>query len=334
MSVIDIITERACKNPSRVAFPEATDEVMLQAVREATDRGVCIPVLVGDAAQIKEAADASQIKIDDMEIFDTTDEEKLEELITRYVATHPLASAKGMRRKSGRDSMYAALMLTAMDDCGAMFAGLNHTTGDIIMAGQLVVGMREGVETVSSIGIWEIPGYEGSEGNMLGHGDAAVSVNPTAEELASNAICAAETVQQLLGWEPRVALLSFSTDGSADHPMVDKVREAVRIANEKRPDLAIDGEFQLDAAISPKVAAKKVKRESKVAGRANFVLFPDINAGNIGVKLVQQFAKATAPGPFLLGLDRVVGDCSRGAPVAEIVGNIAACSVRAQKGDE
>jgi phosphate acetyltransferase len=125
-------------------------------------------------------------------------------------------------------------------------------------------------------------------------------------------------------------LLSFSTDGSGDHPLVDKVREAVRLANEKRPDLAIDGEFQLDAAIAPAVAAKKVQRESKVAGKANVIVWPNLDVGNIGVKLVQQFAHADAYGPILQGFSKVLSDCSRGAPVSELVGNIAISAVRAQ----
>ncbi|MCF0229452.1 MAG: phosphate acetyltransferase, partial [Parasporobacterium sp.] len=157
----------------------------------------------------------------------------------------------------------------------------------------------------------------------------AVCTKPTPAERASIAISSCETVKNLFGWEPRCAMLSFSTDGSMEHEMVDDVRESVRIANERRPDLAIDGEFQLDAAINPKVAAKKVKRESRVAGKANIIIWPDINVGNIGVKLVQQFAGADAPGPFIQGHNKIASDCSRSAPVSELVGNIVMCCVRA-----
>lgn len=333
MGVIDIVTERARQNPSRIAFPEATADKMLKAIAQSDERGICIPVMVGNPAEITSAAKEHDVCIDGIEMFDTTDEAALDTLIERYVAMNPLASVKSMKRKSGKDSLYAALMLTAVGDVDATFAGLDHTTGDVILAGQLVIGMEEGVPSVSSMGIWEIPD-DTCEGGLryMGFGDSAVCVDPTAEELAGNAICAAETMHKLLGWEPRVALLSFSTTGSADHELIDKVREAVAIAQERRPDLYIDGEFQLDAAINPGIAEKKVKRPSDVAGRANIVMFPDLNAGNIGVKLVQQFANINAPGPFLLGLKKVVGDCSRGAPVEELIGNIAVCSVRAQNG--
>ena len=158
-------------------------------------------------------------------------------------------------------------MLQALGKVDVTFAGLTHSTGDVIMAGQMVVGLQEGISTISSVGIFNIPGYEGSEGALLGFGDSAVCTNPDAEQLASIAISACDTVRSLVGWEPRCALLSYSTCGSGEGPLVDKVVEAVKTANQLRPDLAIDGEFQLDSAINPKVAAKKVKRESRVAGK-------------------------------------------------------------------
>lgn len=333
MGVIDIVMKKAQQSPARIAFPEATAEKMLQAIRQSADKNICQSVLVGVPEDIAAAARGAGVSIEDIEVFDCTDEGAVDALIERYVAGNPLASVKSMKRKSSKDPLYVALMLTSVGDVDATFAGLDHTTGDVILAGQLVVGMQDGISAVSSMGIWEIPDSD-CEGHIryMGFGDSAVCADPTAEELAGNAICAAETMQQLLGWEPRVAMLSFSTTGSADHELIDKVREAVFLANERRPDLRIDGEFQLDAAINPSVAEKKVKRASEVAGRANIVMFPDLNAGNIGVKLVQQFAGINAPGPFLLGLKKVVGDCSRGAPVEELVGNIAVCSVRAQNG--
>ena len=226
--------------------------------------------------------------------------------------------------------MYTALMMQAVGRVNVTFAGLTHSTGDVIMAGQMVVGLADGVDTVSSVGIFDIPNWEGSEGQYLGFGDSAVCANPDAEQLASIAISCCDTVSALVGWEPRAALLSYSTDGSAEGPLVEKVLEAKRIANERRPDLKIDGEFQLDSAIRPDVAAKKVRRESEVAGKANIVIWPDLNVGNVGVKLVQNFAHADAYGPMLQGFAKVVCDCSRSAPVSEIVGNVAMSCVRAQ----
>lgn len=335
VGVIDIVTEKAQQAPARIAFPEANAKKTLEAIGQARERNICKPILVGVPDEIGTTARECGISIEGIEVYDTTDEAAIESLVERYVATNPLASVKSMKRKAAKDPLYAALMLTSLGEADATFAGLDHTTGDVILAGQLVVGMAPDAQSVSSMGVWEIPDASCEGGiRYMGFGDSAVCTDPTAEELAGNAICAAETMSQLLGCEPRVALLSFSTTGSADHDLVDKVREAVAIANEKRPDLHIDGEFQLDAAINPEVAKKKVERPSEVAGKANFVMFPDLNSGNIGVKLVQQFAGINAPGPFLLGLRKVVGDCSRGAPVEELVGNIAVCSVRAQNGGE
>lgn len=219
-----------------------------------------------------------------------------------------------------------ALMLA---DADVTFAGIDYTTGDVLLAGQMIIGLKPGIATISSIGLCDIPGYEGSEGSLLAVGDSAVCTNPNAQQLASIAISACDTVKSLLDWQPRCACVSYSTLGSGQGELIDKVTEAVKIANELRPDLAIDGEFQLDAAISPSVAAKKVKRESKVAGKANVVIWPDLNVGNVAVKLIQQFGHADAYGPMLQGFKKVVCDCSRGAPVSELKGNIVISAVRA-----
>ena len=330
MDIMEKIYERAASDPQRVAFPEATEEKILLAARECVDKGLIIPVLVGDPAAIKAAAAEYKVDLTGMELFDATDETALDELVTAYYQINSMLSEKTLKRRAQRDSIYTALYLLVLDKVDAMFAGLSHTTGDIIAAGSLIVGLKDGIVTPSSIGIFKIPGYQGSEGELLAFGDSAVCVNPSPEELASIAISACDTVVELLGWEPRCALLSYSTDGSAESEMVDKVRTALKIAREKRPDLLIDGEFQLDAAINPQVAAKKVRRESAVAGKANIIIWPDLNVGNIGVKLVQNFAGADAYGPLLQGYRKIVCDCSRGAPVSELVGNIAMAAVRAQ----
>ena len=163
----------------------------------------------------------------------------------------------------------------------------------------------------------------------LAVGDSAVCTNPNAEQLASIAISACDTVRSLLDWEPRCALGCYSTRGNGQGELIDKVIEATKIANEQRPDLTIEGELQLDAAIVPAVAEKKVKGESRVAGKANVVIWPDLNVGNIAVKLIQQFGRADAYGPMLQGFQKVVCDCSRGAPVSEIKGNVVISAVRA-----
>lgn len=329
MNIMDRIYERAKAAPQRIAFPEATNEKILAAVRQSADEGICIPMLIGVPEEIESAASDAGISLDGITVIDAFDEERLERLICKYTEKFPINSAKTMKRKS-KDPMYTALMMQAVGMCDVTFAGIDHSTGDVIMAGQMVVGLQKNVSTVSSVGIFNIPGYEGGEGPLLGFGDSAVCTNPDPEELAGIAISACDTVRSLTEWEPRCALLSYSTCGSGEGPLVDKVVEAVKIANEKRPDLAIDGEFQFDSAVNPKVAAKKVKRESKVAGKANIVIWPDLNVGNVGVKLVQYIGHADAYGPMLQGFAKIVCDCSRGAPVSEIVGNIAMSCVRAQ----
>jgi phosphate acetyltransferase len=329
MNMMDTIYEKARGDRQRVAFPETEEEKILLAAREAQDNGLCRAVLVGNKADIEDYARQYGVDITDMELFDGSVEEEMEKLCEEYAAVNPMFSVKSLRRKC-RDPLYTALILEALGRIDATFAGLAHTTGDVILAGQMIVGLQEGVTTVSSIGIANLPGYEGPEGQLLAFGDSAVCVDPSEEDLASIAISACDTVKKLLGWEPRCALLSYSTTGSAESPLVEKVKNAVTVANAKRPDLKIDGEFQLDTALSPQVAAKKVTRPSEVAGKANIIIWPDIDAGNIGVKLMQIFGHADAYGPILQGFKKIVCDCSRGAPVSELVGNIAISCVNAR----
>ena len=330
MDIMSQIYEKARDSLQKIAFPEGEEQKILEAARSAADSGLCRPVLVGNREAVMAVAANYSVDISDMDLFDTADEVFMEKVFASYESYNSEMSAKAIRRK-GKSPLYAALMMQAVGMVDVTFAGLSHTTGDVIWAGQMIVGLKEGVTTVSSIGIAEIPGYEGSEGNLLVVGDSAVCANPSAEDLAGIAVSACETAQAVLGWEPRCALVSFSTTGSAENELVDKVRNAVTMAQELAPQYKIDGEFQLDAAIVPEIAAKKVNRPSEVAGKANVIIWPDLNVGNVGVKLLQQFAKADAYGPLLQGFRKIVCDCSRSAPVSELVGNIAISAVRAQE---
>jgi phosphate acetyltransferase len=213
-----------------------------------------------------------------------------------------------------------AVLMEAIGEADCAVAGLVHTTGEVILAAQMMLGMQEGIETVSSWGVWSIPGFQGADGELLVHADCAVVPDPTPNELADIAISSADTTRALLDLEPRVALLSFSTKGSAQHEKVDRVLEALEIVHKRRPDLLIDGELQVDAAIIPAVAARKMQDVGPVAGRANILIFPDLNAGNIGVKLVQIFGHADAYGPLLQGFAKPITDLSRGHTVDNIVG--------------
>lgn len=329
MSVLDQIYLRAKENPRKVAFPEAMNEKMMQAAYETGKEGYIIPMLVGSGSEIREAARERGYEESVFTIVDISEEEYKKTLIDKYVALpQTILKEKALNRRM-QNPLYYAMVMQAVEEADVTFAGIDNTTGDVLLAGQMIIGLKEGISTVSSIGLCDIPGFSGSEGSLLAIGDSAVCTNPDANQLADIAISACDTVRALLEWEPRCAMVSYSTLGSGQGELIDKVVEAVRLANEKRPDLAIDGEFQFDAAISPAVAEKKVKRESKVAGKANVVIWPDLNVGNVGVKLIQQFGHADAYGPMLQGFNKVVCDCSRGAPVSEIKGNIVISAVRA-----
>jgi phosphate acetyltransferase len=330
MDLMEQVRAKAAADVQKVAFFEGDDAKIMQTVGELTKAGLAECYVIGEKATLEQVAADNGVSLEDVHIVDLDDAEANEEFAQRFEAAPDCPfKSKAIRRRAKRP-MDRALMMQRIGDVDITFGGISCSTGDVIIGGQTIVGLADGIDTISSCGIFNIPGWEGSEGHLLGFGDAAVCVDPDPEQLASIAISAAETVHALMGWEPRVAMLSYSTDGSAEGPLVEKVRAAVQIAKDRRPDLAIDGEFQLDSAINPDIAAKKVRRESPVAGRANVIICPDINVGNIGVKLVQNFAHADAYGPFLQGFKKIVCDCSRSAPVSELVGNVVMSCVRAQ----
>lgn len=329
MNILDQIYAKARQNPQRVAFPEADNEKMMQAAYETGKEGYIRPVIVGDTKKLKSLAQARGYDSDVFKFVDIHEEEYKKKLIDAYVAQPGrMLKEKALGRRM-EAPLYYSMVMQAVEEAEVTFAGINNTTGDVLLAAQMIIGLEPGNNTISSIGLCDIPGFEGSEGSLLAVGDSAVCTNPNAQQLASIAVSACDTVKALLDWEPRCAMVSYSTLGSGQGELVDKVVEAVKLANEKRPELAIDGEFQFDAAISPSVAAKKVNRESRVAGKANVIIWPDLNVGNAGVKLIQQFGHADAYGPMLQGFNKVVCDCSRGAPVSEIKGNIVISAVRA-----
>lgn len=329
MGILDRLYEKARENPQKVAFPEAANEKMMQAAYETGREGYIQPVLVGDGETLKALAEERGYDLSVFTIVDIHEEGYKNKIIESYV-NQPgrMLKAKALGRRM-ENPLYFAMAMEAVGEVDVTFAGIDNTTGDVLLAGQMIIGLKPGISTISSIGLCDIPGYAGSEGSLLAVGDSAVCANPSPEQLASIAISACETVEELLDWEPRCAMVCYSTLGSGQGELVDKVKQALEIAKAQRPDLAIDGEFQLDAAIVPEVAAKKVRRESPVAGRANVVIWPDLNVGNVAVKLIQQFGKANAYGPMLQGFQKVICDCSRGAPVSEIKGNVVISAARA-----
>ena len=329
-NVIEQLRLKAKASPRRVVLPEAGEEKILRAAGQVQSMGIAYPVLVGRPESVSALAGSIGVSLDGIAVADHTDQGNVEHFIAEYIKINPDLPTSAVERML-KDPINFAAMMVRLGESDCMVAGLSHTTGEIIMASEMIIGLQEGISTVSSMGIASIPGYEGPEGNLLAIADCAVCPAPQPNELADIAITTADTVRNLMGWEPRVALLSFSTKGSASHELIDSVLEALEMVHKRRPDLLIDGELQLDSAIAPEVAAKKVPGDSPVAGRANILIFPDLNAGNIGVKLIQCFAKAVAYGPMLQGFAKPVSDVSRIAPIEEVVGAITMVVVHAQK---
>ncbi len=330
MDLIETVKAKAKANPVRVAFPEANDKKMVQAINEVAIGKYCDVVIVGHIDEVKSLCKENNIDDSKWEYIDNFDAEYGEKILTKYLKLPNLVYGEKSLRRRMSDALYFALMMEAIDEVDVTFAGITSATGDIIYAAQTIIGLENNLEVSSSVGIAKLPNYTFPDGNnLIAVGDCAVCTNPSASELASIAINTCETIRSVTGWEPKCALLSYSTDGSGSGELVEKVKTAVKLANERRPDLKIDGEFQLDAAIVPEIAAKKVKRPSEVAGNANILIFPDLNAGNIGVKLIQNFGGADAYGPLLQGFKKICSDCSRSAPVSELVGNILFSIVRA-----
>jgi phosphate acetyltransferase len=320
---------KAQRAPQRVVLPEAEEENVLLAARAAVDQGLARPLLLGAPSRIAEVAGGLGVDLHGIDIVDTTDESLLSELQQIALRLLPGMSPARVEKKL-REPLNIGSLLVAAGRADALVAGLLHTTQEVILASMSFIGLEEGVSKPSSLFLMRVPSFEGPEGELIVFADCGVNVSPDAAQLAEIAIMTARTVRVLLDWEPKVALLSFSTKASGYDESVRRVREALRIAREREPGLAIDGELQLDAAIIPAIAARKAPGEDLLAGRANILIFPDLNSGNIAYKCVQRFAEADAFGPFFVGLNKTASDLSRGSSVADIVGTITLASVHAQ----
>jgi len=327
------MTEKAKANPKRIVFAEALNLDILKTASQAALLGIGFPVLLGNRDAIEKKANENSISTAGFEYFDYTDEALRIALAEEYTQKYTDFTDKAVLRKI-KDPVRCAMFLLKLRKVDCAAAGKEYSTGDVVYEAISIIGLQKGVESPSSFGIADIPGFNGPEGPFLGLADCAITAQPDAKDLAGIAIASADTARSLLGWEPRIAMLAFSTCGSAEHESIDVIRNSINLVRELRPAIKIDGEFQLDSALFQAAAEKKVKRESDVAGKANILIFPNLHAGNIGVKLIQFFGHANAYGPVLQGFARPVCDFSRSAPVDEMLGNVAMLVIRAQKDED
>ena len=329
MNFIDRIKERAKSDKKRIVLPESMDKRVIEAAEKILREDLAEVVIVGkkdDILEISQGYDISKAII-----VDPFTEEYTEELINELVE---LRKSKGMTYDEAKkllleDYMYYACMLVKTGRADGVVSGACHSTSNTLRPALQIIKTKPGVMLVSAFFLMVVPDCEYGENGTFIFGDSGLEQNPTPEKLAAIAASSADSFKLLVEAEPRVAMLSHSTMGSAKHADVDKVVEGVRIAKEMYPQYKIDGEMQLDAAIIPEIAASKAP-ESEVAGHANVLIFPDLDAGNIGYKLVQRLAKAEAYGPICQGIAAPVNDLSRGCSADDIVGVVAITAVQAQ----
>ena len=328
MALIDKIKAKAKANVKHIVLPEGEESRNVQAAVKIVSQGIATLTLLGDPAKVREVAAGASLE--GLEIIDPRTSDKCEE----YAATlYELRKAKGMTEEKAaelvKDPMYYGVMMVKAGDADGLVSGAIHSTGDMLRPALQIIKSKPGIKTVSSCFLMECPDKTYGDNGVMIFADCAVNIDPDAEALANIALGAADSARALAGIEPRVAMLSFSTKGSAKHDSVTKVQEATRIAKEMAPDLMLDGELQLDAALVEKVGQLKAPG-SAVAGHANTLVFPDLNAGNIGYKLVQRLAGAEAYGPILQGIAKPCNDLSRGCSVEDIVATVAITAAQAQ----
>ncbi|PWE00735.1 phosphate acetyltransferase [Marinilabilia rubra] len=324
MDFLEKLKKKAADNKKRIVLPEGVEERTLRAADVILEEGFADIILIGNPDEIADESRRHVLKnISKATIVDPKNHEK-KEAYTDLL--HDIRKHKGMSREQAAElvenPLYLSVLMIKNGDADGEVAGADNATGDVLRPAFQIVKTEPGISVVSGAFIMALKDKEFGEDGIIVFADGAVHPNPTTEELAEIAVSTGQTTRKILGIEPRVAMLSFSTKGSAKHEMVDKVVNATKLAKEKDPDLKIDGELQVDAAIIPEIASKKAP-DSQIAGHANVFIFPTLETGNIAYKLVQRLAHAEAIGPVLQGMAAPINDLSRGCSVSDIVGLVA-----------
>lgn len=331
MAYIDIIKDKARMDRKTIVLPETNDKRTLIAASNIMQEGIANIIMVGNEEKIMDGAGWLEVDLTGVKVIDPETTDKLDEYVNLLYETR---KAKGMTPEKAReillkDYLTFGVVMVKANDADGMVAGACHATADTLRPALQILKTAPGVKLVSAFFLMDVPNSEYGDNGTFLFADCGLNQDPTSEELAAIAESSARSFKSLVGTKPIIAMLSHSTKGSAKHPLVDKVTEAVRIAHEQYPQLCLDGELQTDAALVPSVAKSKAPG-SDVAGKANVLVFPNLDAGNIGYKLVQRLAKADAYGPMLQGIAKPVNDLSRGCSWQDIVGVVALTAVQAQ----
>ena len=330
MAFIDDIIKKAKQEKKTIVLPESTDIRTLKATDKILKEGFCDIILIGNKENALNLAKENGLDISGAKIVDPSTSENYEEYVNAF---YELRKHKGMTIEKAKelilDPVFFGMMMVKTEKADGLVSGAIHSTADTLRPALQILKTAPGTKLVSTFVVMSVLNCEYGEEGVFIFSDCGLNQNPNADELSEIAISTAKSFKQIIGKEPKIAMLSYSTMGSAKAEEVDKVREATNIAKQKAPDLAIDGEMQFDAAIIPSVAKTKAP-QSNVAGTANTLIFPDLQAGNIGYKLVERLAKAEAYGPICQGMAKPVNDLSRGCKAEDIVGVVAITCVQAQ----